>query len=150
MELPDFRSVFNHVLSYDRGGPAPMKLKGFVGFLIVTALLGCEIWKNKAIPEELLGVWTTSAPRCEDCLLVIKDGVIIFQNGISYIDINYIKDIKKFPENGKTLYIIYYDDIEGVDNKLSLFHSKTAGGGVIRFKNQRKVKWTRKETPSQT
>ncbi|MBW1911936.1 MAG: hypothetical protein JRI43_01955 [Deltaproteobacteria bacterium] len=121
-----------------------MKLRRLIVCVIVIALFGCQIWKDKTVPEELLGMWETSSSRYADCFFEFQGELIIFNNGLSYNAINFIKDIEKLPENGKTLYNIYYEDKEGQEFKLSLFYFHVRNGGVIRFKNQKDIEWTRR------
>lgn len=122
-----------------------MKLKIIALCVIATALFGCQVRKDNIVTEELIGVWETSASRYEDCFFEIKDEMIIFNNGLDYTNINYINDIEIFPGRGKTLYNMYYKDMQGKEYKLSFFYFKEGNGGVIRFKNQKEIEWTRSE-----
>jgi len=126
-------------------GSIIMKLKILILFIIVTAFLGCQILKDKTIPEELIGVWETSEPRYKDCSFELKDETIIFNNGPDYTNINFITDIEKLPEKDRVLYHIHYEDREGLEYMLSLFYFKASNGGVIRFKNQKEITWTKRE-----
>lgn len=121
------------------------KLKKLALCIIVTSFLGCQIWKDKTVPEELVGVWETSAPRYKNCFFELKGEMITFNKGLDYINVNLITDIEKSPEQEGILYDIHYEDEEGQEYKLSLFYFKTPDGGVIRFKNQKEIKWTRRE-----
>lgn len=122
-----------------------MKIKILILITIVTVFLGCQVFRDKTIPEELIGLWETSEPRYEDCTFELKDEMIIFNNYPEYTNINYITDIEKSPEKDRVLYHIHYEDQEGQEFKLSLFYDKTADVGVIRFKNQKEIIWTKRE-----
>ena len=122
-----------------------IRLKGFVLCVVVTALFGCQILADKTVPEELVGEWETSAPRYMDSTFVLKDEMIIFTNGLDYINVNSITDIKQSPDKDKTLYDIYFKNKEGLKYQRSFYYFKGQNGGMIRFKNQMDVKWTKKE-----
>ena len=128
-----------------------MKLKIFAIWIIVIVLTGCQIRGDKSVPEELMGVWETSEPRYEGCSFEINDKLIIFKNGPTYTNVNHITDIDRSAEEKRTLYHINYVDRDGQEYKFSLFYYRTGTGGVIRFKNQKDIEWTRKagQSPSQ-
>jgi hypothetical protein len=119
-------------------------IEHFAVFMIITVLAGCQFWKDRTIPEELLGVWETSAPRYEDCLLEFREGMVIFQKGLSHVDTNHIDDIEKSVEKGKILYRIHYKSLDGGKFLLALYFIKTEDGEVIQFKNNRNLEWTKK------
>jgi len=122
-----------------------IKLKRLALCIIVTVFLECQICNDKTIPEELIGVWETSAPHYENCFFKLNDEMIIFNNGLDYINANHITNLETSPERESVLYNIYYEDEKGQEYKLSLFYFKTPNGGVIKFKNQKEIKWTRRE-----
>ena len=122
-----------------------MKLTKPVVTVIVIALFGCQVRQDKTIPEELMGKWETSAPRYEDCSFELKDELIIFNKGINFVNLNHIKRIERFPDKQRVSYNIIYEDKQGQEYKLALFYFKTPNGGVIRFKNQKEIEWTKKK-----
>ena len=127
-----------------------MKLKGFAACVILAALFGCQMRTVKTVPEELRGQWETSAPLYVDCTFELRDKLIIFRKGTTYIDINHVKEIEISPEKGRVLFIITYENKEGGEYKLSLFYFETEKGDVIRFKNQQQLNWTRKKISAWT
>ena len=122
-----------------------IRLKGFVLCVVVTALFGCQILADKTVPEELFGVWETSAPRYVNSTFEFKDEMIIFTNGMAYINVNFITDIKQSPDKDKTLFDIYFENKEGLEYQRSFYYFKGQNGGMIRFKNQMDVEWTKKK-----
>jgi hypothetical protein len=114
--------------------------------VIATALFGCQKWKDKTVPKELLGVWVTTEQRYAGCTFQVTDKMIIFSNdSLDYTAINHVTGIEKTIEEGQTLYYIDYKDSEGLECRLSLFHSKALNRDVVRFKNETQIKWTKKE-----
>lgn len=120
-----------------------MITKNIFTCIIILILFGCNTLKDKHVPEELLGEWKTSDTRYAGCVFKFTNSKIIFKNGPSYINTNFINEIKTFHKKNITLYEIYYKDMEGEEFQFSLFYIKTRAGGHIRFKNQKKIKWTR-------
>ncbi len=128
-----------------------MKRKVTVALIIIVLFSGCQSLKDEPFPLELVGVWGTEEPRYEGCLFEIVDNQIIFSNSHEdYIDINSIKGIEKSTEQGETLYVIDFENEEGLEFKASLFYVKTGGREVIHFKNQKNVKWVKKETQTES
>jgi len=123
-----------------------IKFKILTILIIVTALFGCQKWKDKTVPKELLGVWVTAEQRYASCTFEVTDKMIIFNNNsLDYAAINHITGIEKIIEEGRTLYHIDYKDSGGLESRLSLFYSRGRNGDMVRFKNEMGVVWTKKE-----
>jgi len=123
-----------------------IKFKILAILIMVTALFGCQNWKDKTVPKELLGTWVTMDQRYANCTFEVTDKMIIFNNNsLDYTDINHITGIEKSTEKGQTLYHIDYKDSEGLECRLSLIYSKALNRGVFRFKNETGIQWTKKE-----
>ena len=116
---------------------------------MITALCACQVLADKPAPQELIGVWVTSAPAYKDCEIEIKPHLIIFRNEALYVSINYLRRIKKQQVAEKMLYSIYFEDKEGNGSKIQVYHFKTGDGSVIRFKN-RDEEWIRKKAMPRT
>jgi hypothetical protein len=109
-------------------------------FLVVLMFLGCQMAK---VPESLLGTWEATAPRYAGCNFVIKDGMIIFDNGAGHVDVNHISKIEERPAKDRTLYRIRYEDSNKNECTLSLYYCCRTEGDVILFKNQMQIEWRR-------
>ena len=118
-----------------------MKTQRIMAIFFIAALFGCHIFKNREVPEELLGVWKTSSPRYEDCSLEFDGKKVVFRNGLTHCDMNHITNVKKSTKDEKILYHIYYKDNQGEEYKLSLYYIDTPDRDVIRFKHQEKIVW---------
>jgi len=127
-----------------------MKSKYIVLALSACILLfGCQGRGPKTIPDELLGVWKTSAPKYEGCFIEIRKDSIAFLN-MSHLGSMYSNDISKieFASEGKEmLYTIHYKK-RGEEEYQFPFYYYPQEGGAIRFKNQIKIKWVK--TDAQT
>jgi len=123
-----------------------IKFKILTILIIVTALFGCQKWKDKTVPKELFGVWVTMEQRYASCTFEVTDKMIIFSNdNLDYTAVNSITGIEKITEEGQTLYQIEYRDSEGLEYRLSLIYSKALNRDVVRFKNEMGIEWTKKD-----
>jgi hypothetical protein len=114
-------------------------------FLIIFFAFQCG--KKTDVPDILIGVWKTSAPQYEDRFFEIKKDEIIFGTGEGTFDTHRIKNIEmeEVRGEGSSLYTIYYKNLEGQEYKFSFYYDPIKHG-VIRFKNQEKIMWTKEKS----
>lgn len=112
------------------------------------SFFGCESRELETFPGELLGVWETSAPRYQDCFFELAKHLIIFANltAIDNIQVNCIQEIEEIRKGRRRLYIIHYEDAEGQEYEFPLYYDPVRGG-VIRFKHQEQILWTKMDVP---
>lgn len=116
-----------------------------LGILMVICLFsGCG---GELIPPELIGTWTTSAPRYESVSMEITTETIIFRDGRGYAGVNRITGLERKEEKDGALYEMAYEGDEGGPFMLS-FYLKEARRGkdlqtVIVYKNQKNLTWTK-------
>jgi hypothetical protein len=123
-----------------------MKRKVTILLILALFLSGCSSWKEEPFPQDLIGRWETDEPRYDGCSFEITKNQIIFSNiHENYIDINTIKGIEKTVEDDKILYHIDYENNEGLEYKFSLVYMNKGGRDVIHYKNQKEVKWVKKD-----
>ena len=117
--------------------------------LLATLVLmfGVQCQELFTVPEELLGVWVTKDPNYFDRPFEIKKNTVIFEQGLGYLDFDVypIEGVKKTESEGKTLYVIYYKIPSGKKFEFSFYYT-AADGGIIRFKNQPQMKWTKRKS----
>ena len=109
----------------------------------------CQCGKKTTVPEDLIGVWETTAPTYADRFFEIKTNEVIFSTGEEKFDTYPISKMK-IEENRKeqkTLYIICYKNMAGQEYKFSFYYD-SAHHGTIRFKNQSEMVWTKKPLSS--
>lgn len=119
-----------------------------LAILIFTPFFGCQSDELKALPDELVGVWRTSAEKYDNVYLELTKDLIVFANEdfLEKIDNNFISKIEQIQvrkENQKKkdiLYIIHYENDEGLKYQISFYYDPSEGG-VIRLKNQEKIEW---------
>ena len=122
-----------------------MKLKSIV--IVVLIIIGALIFvsctgKHTNIPENLVGIWTTSEPRYEDRFFEITKETLIYGLGGDKKDIYSVSSIEESLEGNNIIYTISYKNTDGFKFTRS-FYYESVEGGVIRFKNQKQVKWTK-------
>ena len=118
-----------------------------IAFAILIVFFGAQCQKEFTVPEELIGVWVTDDPKYADHPFEIKKETLIFEQGQGYLDFDVfpIVNLEKTDADGNTLYIIHYVLPAGRKFEFSFYYA-SAEGGVIRFKNQPEMKWTKKKS----
>ena len=118
-----------------------------IAFAILIVFFGAQCQKEFTVPEELIGVWVTDDPKYADHPFEIKKETLIFEQGQGYLDFDVfpIANLEKTDADGNTLYIIHYVLPAGKKFEFSFYYA-SAEGGVIRFKNQPEMKWTKKKS----
>ena len=118
-----------------------------VAFAILILFFGAQCQKEFTVPKELIGIWVTDDPKYADHPFEIKKQTLIFEQGQGYLDFDVfpIVNMEKTDADGNTLYIIHYVLPAGKKFEFS-FYFASAEGGVIRFKNQPEMKWTKKKS----
>ncbi|MGH7273199.1 MAG: hypothetical protein ACREIQ_01905 [Nitrospiria bacterium] len=111
--------------------------------LVFTTFLGCQSEKNKTtLDPALLGTWKTPAPAYSDRFLELTRGLIILGTGEGNVAVHPIKNIEKVHEDEDTLYTLTYVNREGKEYNFSFYYNPR-NEGVIRFKNQKQIEWTK-------
>ena len=118
--------------------PIPVLL----AFAILTTFIGCSPEKDTTVPDEFLGVWKTSAQKYADRYFEITKDVIIFDIGEGHVDSSPISSIETVSQGRHTLYTISYHNQEGQEYLFSFYYD-SAQDGVIVFKNQEDIRWTK-------
>ena len=116
----------------------------FVAFAILVTLPGCQSRESATVPDKLVGTWKTSAPKYVDRSFEITKNVIVLGTGQGNTDIHSISNIQEARDGEGILYTFSYTNREGQPDRFSFYYD-SARGGVIRFKNQQEIEWTRAE-----
>ena len=113
--------------------------------LLLLTLPGCGGPDTVDLPDDLVGVWTTSARRYEDRFFELTKDEISFGALDGDVAVYEILRVEpgKVPDSE---YAIYYTNEEGREYKLSIAHTRRRG--VIRFENQKKIAWTKEADES--
>lgn len=120
---------------------APRDLLAFLLLLPVVGWIACGPSMDDKAPADLVGVWETTEPRYKGCSLEITPERMIFRNPSSAARENRIRGVEKAMEGAKAFYRIHYEDSEGLEYALSLYHEIAEDHGVLYYKHQPMVKW---------
>ena len=118
------------------------------GVLIVgvaaPAVFAALFLKGETIPDELVGVWTTSASRYADRTFEITKTSLIFQTGEGDYTAHQISRVRKDSDEKGTLYTIDYLNL-GEVYEFSFYYTQRRER-VIRFENQPEMDWGKKSS----
>ena len=113
-----------------------------VFILIIVSIFVFYLKEDEVFPDSLIGRWTTSEPRYKDRFFELSKVTFSYGLGEDKIDVHFISSIEKSIQDNNTLYTINYHNIDGLEYTRS-FYYYPANGGVIKFKNQKNVEWTK-------
>ena len=121
------------------------KQKLLTMLIVLTLFFGWHCGYEKHAPNELVGVWKSSAQKYADRFITIDTDTITFGIGGGNVEIYTINKIKKTSVEGSILYTIYFEDGEGVWYKFAFYYSPK-DGGEFRKKNQRQIVWKKQSS----
>ena len=143
--------LYKHIISKkitlsEKTGRMQMKRKIILAIFITLAVFsanGCG--EKAAIPDELIGEWQTSEPKYEGCNFEVTELTVAFKPKSAETYSNIITNVKREenPNEEHVLYTIFYKMESGKIYQLSLNYYPE-DNGVIRFKNQIEIVWTKK------
>lgn len=113
--------------------------------LVGMAAFGCGQGELKTPPDYLLGIWRTNAvSHTGDTLEIRSDRLLLGkgEEGEEVSRVYMITKIQETVENEQKLYSITYRDLELAVYDLTFFYDPK-NGGMITFKNQSHLQWTR-------
>jgi len=123
-----------------------MKLKWIVipAVIVAATITMFHFKKNRDIPLNLIGKWTTSAPGYQDRFLEITKETVSYGLGGDKEDAYLITSIKESPEKNNMLYTISYKNTDGLEFTRS-FYYHPENGGAIQFKHQEHIEWSKEK-----
>ena len=119
-----------------------MKLKWIVipAVIVAVTIIMLHFKKNRDIPLNLIGKWTTSAPRYQDRFFEIAKETLTYGLGGDKIDVYHISSIEESLEGNNRLYTINCKNTDGLKFTQS-FYYHPGNGGSIQLKNQEHIEW---------
>ncbi len=109
---------------------------------LFATIIGCQSQTSNTVPEKLLGVWKTSHPKYADRFIEIKNDVIIFGQGDGKSEFHAFADIESTREGKQIFYTIIHINHHGQRYTFAFYYDPD-DGGTMRFKNQRRIIWTK-------
>lgn len=113
--------------------------------LLLALVGGCGPETSRTVPAQLLGRWTTNAPKYADTFFELQPETLLLGLAGGQIDTRPITKVEKLTQGGETLFTVYYVnplDSQRTEYKLAFFF-EVGAGGVVRWKNQKEIAWTR-------
>ncbi len=102
---------------------------------VMVLMAGCGQRRIKTTPEELLGVWKTTAETYADRFMEFRLEHVVFGTGgetsVTYELNGLVADV----EADHTNYTVYYLNEEGLEYSMDISYYPQ-NGGIIRFVNQ--------------
>ena len=116
--------------------PAMKSRRICIVFFLAALLCSCQ---EASLPDELFGVWKTSAPKYADRYLEFTgDHEFILGVGEGRVLVHPITGVEKEQERGD-LYTVFYVGDEGQDLSFAFYYDP--GRGTIQWQNQRHIDW---------
>ena len=102
---------------------------------VMVFMAGCGEKRIKTTPEELLGVWKTSARTYADRFMEFRLEQVVFgtggQTSVTYKLAGFTRKV----EADHTGYTVYYENEDGLEYSMDISYYPQ-DGGIIRFVNQ--------------
>ncbi len=116
---------------------------GWIAALValVVMVAGCQP-RNITVPTEFIGVWETGNVRYEDRFFEITRTSLAFGVGDGSVETYPIVAVERGADRDPGLHTLSYRNRDGHEYRLS-FYYEPRDAGVIRFKHQRDVLWTK-------
>ncbi len=138
-----------------KGWTLPPKVKQYlpyvVVFLVILAPLLHDPPRNNTVPPYLLGVWRSTTPGYEDRYFQFAERNLVFGTGgiegeaymVAEIESSPVDESAQGDASKRLLFKIRYMKMDKLEYELSFYYDPPPAE-VITFKNQEKLKWTRK------
>jgi hypothetical protein len=114
-------------------------------FVIFSFVFGCS--QTATVPQHLIGVWKTSAPKYADRHLAFDEYYVTFGVGGGKEVSHPIREIASNEDNNGTSYTIHYEDSEKEEWTLVISYHP-GNGGTVRMKNSNDI-WKKIESGDQ-
>lgn len=119
-----------------------MRLPAWLWVPAVASVLGACQAQSGALPDTLLGTWTTEAPKYQDRFFELTPDHLTFGTGGGTSSRDPITHIEQTKEDGRAVYHIQHQSTEGQTYTFS-FYYEPQDGGTITLQNQAQIQWNR-------
>ena len=124
-------------------------------FLVILAPLLHNPPRNNTVPPYLIGTWKSGTPGYEDRFMLFTQHSVVFGTGGYAGDVYVVDEVETSPAsedaavgaNERELFTIHYMKADKLKLELSFYYDPPPLG-VITFKNQENLKWTKKGAES--
>ncbi len=121
-----------------------MKLRWILlATLVGAAFIALYPAQGQPVPDDLVGVWVTTAPKYEGRFFEISKASIIFGSNEYTVNSYVITKLDAVFEEEDILFTVHFHDPDGgPEEKKSFYCNLAADIPTIRFKNQEDIAWT--------
>jgi hypothetical protein len=118
------------------------------GIVFTVAVVALKFLPERSflLPEELAGIWTTSAPKYGGRFFELSRVTIIFGTGGDRIAVYFVKKTEESVSDKRILYTVHGRNREGLEDEFSFYYNTV--DRTIRLKNQKSIVWTKKNDSS--
>jgi hypothetical protein len=137
----------------------PPKVKQYIPYAVIFLVILAPILhnppRNNDVPAYLIGAWKSGTPGYEDRFMLFTQHSVVFGTGGYAGDVYVVDEIEISPvaedapggANKRELFTIRYMRADKLKISLSFYYDPPPLG-VITFKNQENLKWTKKGAES--
>ncbi len=119
--------------------------------LLALALLflGCDSKRAATLPSDLVGTWRTNHPKYQGLYFQLEKDRLAYSTASGSVENYEISKYEKLESGRKSKRSshVVYARRDGQELKLALEY-EPIDGGILRFKNQPQIPWTREERPA--
>ncbi len=112
-----------------------------VAFAVLAPLFGCQS-RNTTVPDGLVGVWKSSAPKYADRSFEITKDSVIIRAGQKTLSTRSISNIETTSGKNINFNIFLLNQKEGEETEFSFYYDPK-NNGEIRLKNPVNIAWTK-------
>ena len=112
----------------------------FILLLMLLSVVYFSLGIKHQIPEAVYGKWVTNHAQYKDRFFMLTNENVIFGVGDGNETAYYLNSIEKHIEKGQIFYTVIFEDDAG-DSYQQSFYFDENSPGIIRFKNQKEIKW---------
>ena len=103
--------------------------------------------KTTVMPQALIGVWTTDAPRYAGRSFKLDNTLVTIDMGDYGTTVYPLVKLKQRVDGDREFFEIVYGPNNEPEQQILRFEYRRANGGTIHIRNQKDVVWTRQVAP---
>lgn len=116
----------------------------FALIFALTSAPGCSRTSSDAVPDVLLGVWTTADPRYEGRFFELRPHSVVFGLGVDSQVVHHVSSVEWASKAGQSVFTVHYQDEDGGEYSVTLYQAPF--DEILVFKHQLQTHWFRKRT----
>ena len=120
------------------------KMEFGLAMFFLAATAGCRTIQLKTVPDNLVGIWRTDAPKYSGRSLELTRELLIINTGPAEKIFYGVLSVDEEPRGNDAFYTIHYVSDDREVFQLSCFYGPQ-DGGTIQFEHQLGTLWTREK-----